>query len=402
MNGPCLMIIAVEPSADELGARLAGALRTRLETPLGTGMRLIGVGGPRLAAQGLASLFDPRSLAVLGVFNALAAYPDVLRRARQVAALAARERPRAAILIDAWGFNLRVARALRRVDPAIRLIKYVAPQVWATRPGRARVLAGAVDHLLTIHGFDAPYFQKVGLDTTFVGNPALDRDTADRDVLGADPDRLRADLGLAPEDPLLLLLPGSRAGEVDRLMPSFQSAVERLTRSRPNLAVAIAVADSVADRVKARLARWRRTPMVIEGEVARRNAMRAATAALACSGTVTTQLALAGCPMVVAYRLDPLTHIAAKLLIRTPYITLFNVAAGAFVAPERVQGECTGANLARDLARLLDDPLARQVQARAQRQAVDRMRGDITDPIGRAADAVVRILAERQPRVSIA
>jgi lipid-A-disaccharide synthase len=377
------MLVAVEPSGDRLGAALAGALRERL----GPDLRLVGVGGPLMAAQGVVSPFDPASLAVLGVFNAVAVYPEVLRRARQTAAIARAERPDAAILIDAWGFNLRVAHRLRRIDPALPLVKYVAPQVWATRPGRARTLARAVDHLLTIHSFDAPYFEAVGLPTTFVGNPALNRDFS-----AADPAGFRAAIGAGPGDRILLVLPGSRAGEVDRLMPVFGDAVRRLSAGRPDLRVALGVADGVAGRLTARLATWPRRPFLVEGEAARLSAMRAATVALACSGTVTTELALAGCPMVVAYKLGPLTHLVAKALIRTPYITLFNVAAGAFVAPERVQGGCQGDVLAADLARLFDDAPARQAQIAAQTAALEIMRGGVADPIAAAADAVITIL----------
>ena len=378
------MLVAVEASGDSLGASLAAALRERL----GPGLRLVGVGGPAMAARGVVSPFDPSALAVVGVFNALAAYPEVLRRADQTAAVARAERPDAAILIDAWGFNLRVAHRLRRLDRSLPLIKYVAPQVWATRPGRARTLARAVDHLLTIHRFDARYFEAKGLPTTFVGNPALNRDFS-----GADPARFRAAIGAEPEDRILLVLPGSRAGEVDRLTPVFGDAVRRLTTARPNVRVALAVADGMAERVKARLATWSQQPFLVEGERGRLSAMRAATAALACSGTVTTELALAGCPMVVAYRLDPLTHLAAKILIRTRYITLLNVAAQAFVAPERVQGACRGDILAADLARLLDDAGAREGQVAAQAAALEIMRGGIADPVGTAADAVVEILS---------
>jgi lipid-A-disaccharide synthase len=393
------MVVAVESSADELGGALAAALRARL----GGEMRLTGVGGPRLAAQGLISAFDPRSLAVLGVFNALAAYPDVLRQASRLAVLAGETRPDVAILIDAWGFNLRVARRLRRVAPELPLIKYVAPQVWATRPGRARTLAGAVDHLLTIHSFDAPYFEREGLATTFVGNPSLNRDFSD-----ADPARARSALGIAPDAPILLLLPGSRAGEADRLLPAFRSAAERVAATRPDLIVAVALAASIADRVRPRLLAWPCPPRIVEGDASRRDLMRAATVALACSGTVTTELALAGCPMVVAYRLDPFTHLVARALIRTPYISLLNVAAGRFVVPERVQDACAGPILAADLARLLDDDDARDAQIAAQTDAVERMRGGIADPTERAADAVMEILGARrnaappgQPRVSM-
>jgi lipid-A-disaccharide synthase len=384
------MLVAVEPSGDRLGAALAAALRDRL----GPKLRLVGVGGPAMAAEGIVSPFDPSTMAVVGVFNALAAYPEVLRRARQVAVVARSERPDAAVLIDAWGFNLRVARQLRRVDAGLPLIKYVAPQVWATRPGRARTLAQAVDRLLTIHSFDASCFTTQGLATTFVGNPALNRDFS-----AADPAAFRAAIGAGPADRLLLVLPGSRAGEVDRLMPVFGDAVGRLTARRPDLSVALAVADGMADRVKARLGDWRDRPLLVEGEGERLSAMRAATVALACSGTVTTELALAGCPMVVAYRLGPLTHPIARVLIRTPYITLFNVAAQAFVAPERVQGACRGDILAADLARLLDDEPARQAQIAAQTAALEIMRGGVDDPIGAAADAVADVIRARSAKV---
>lgn len=380
------MLVAVEPSGDELGAALAGALRARL----GPSVEFVGVGGPRLANLGLDSLFDPSALSVLGVFNALGAYPQVLRRARQVGRAAQAARPDIAVLIDAWGFNLRVARQLRRHAPGLPIVKYVAPQVWATRPGRARALAQAVDSLMTIHSFDAPYFEAEGLETHFVGNPALNRDFS-----GADPARLRASIGAGPADPILLILPGSRAGEVRRLMGPFGDAAHRLKQTHPDLRLVLAAADGVAGAVRSRLADWRVPVDIVEGEGARLDAMKAATVALACSGTVTTELALAGVSMVVAYRLDPLTYRVAQRLIRTPYITLFNVAAGAFVAPERVQGQCRGRVLAADLARLLDDPKARQAQAKAQSAAVQRMRGGIADPAAQAAGVIVDRIGRR-------
>ncbi len=382
-----MMIVAVEPSADALGAGLVRALRVRL----GESLRVVGVGGPKLAAEGLVSAFDPSALAVVGAFNALFAYPQVLRGARRLGGLVRAQQPDAAILIDAWGFNLRVARALRAADSRLPLIKYVAPQVWATRPGRARTLARAVDHLLTIHSFDAGYFEREGLATTFVGNPVLDRDFS-----SADPDGFRDLIGAGPETPILLLLPGSRLGEVERLMPIFQAAVDRLKSERPDLHLVIGVADSVADRVVSRLREWRHQPVVLRSESGRLDAMRAATAALACSGTVTTELALAGCPMVVAYRLDPITHLIAKCLIRTPYITLFNVAVGAFVAPERVQYGCNGPQLAADIGRLLDRPDLRIRQVEAQVAALSVMRGGIFNPIEAAADAVIGIMRRQR------
>jgi lipid-A-disaccharide synthase len=379
MSRPCVLLTAVEASADELGARLIRALRERL----GGQARFVGVGGPAMAAEGVASPFDPSAMAVVGAFNAIAAYPTVRRRVRQTAEIARRERPDVAVLIDAWGFSIRVAKALRRVSPATRIVKYVAPQVWATRPGRARTLARSVDTLLTIHSFDAPWFEAEGLETVFVGNPALGA------PLGGDPQAFRATIGIGAHEPLLLVLPGSRAGEVRRLMGPFGDAVARIKAGRPDVRVALAVAESVSADLAALVRGWAVQPIMVRGAEARAAGMRAATVALACSGTVTSELALAGCPMVVAYRLGPFTHKVAQALLRTPYVTLFNVAAGAFVAPERIQGRCTGAILAADLAALLDDPARRRAQVAAQLAALERLRGGIDDPIGAAADAVV-------------
>jgi lipid-A-disaccharide synthase len=387
------MLTAVESSADEVGARLMRALRSRL----GAQARFVGVGGPSMAAEGLASAFDPSTMAVVGAFNAIAAYPTVLRRVRETAALARRETPDVAVLIDAWGFSIRVAKALRAVNPAMPLVKYVAPQVWATRPGRARTLARAVDRLLTIHAFDPPWFEAQGLRTVFVGNPALSGGGT------GDVDEFRAMHGFGPDDPILLILPGSRAGEVKRLMPRFADATRRLKASHPGLHLVLVAADSVAAEVDAQLSRWTVRPLVVRGAKARSAAMKAATVALACSGTVTTELALAGRPMVVAYRLGPFTYMVAQMLIRTPYITLLNVAANRFVAPERVQGRCTGAGLARDLAALIDDPARRLAQVQDQAAALEIMRGGIEDPIAAAADAIVDVLASGpggQPRAS--
>jgi lipid-A-disaccharide synthase len=314
------------------------------------------------------------------------AYPKVVKRADETAALAAREKPDVAVLIDSWGFTLRVAQRLRRQQLDLPLVKYVGPQVWASRPGRAKTLAQSVDHLLTIHAFDAPIFEAAGLPTTFVGNSTLSLDFS-----GADPERTRRALEAGPADPILLVMPGSRPGEVARLLPAFEDAVRRLAATHPNLKVVVPAAPTVAETVRNAVASWSGGALVVEGEGAKLDAMKAATVALACSGTVTTELALAGAPMVVGYRLGRLTHALLKRLIRTPYITLFNIAAQAFVAPELVQDECTGPALAREVAARLDDPALRDHQVAAQNAALDKMGRGGPDPSEAAADAVLRI-----------
>ena len=377
------MLVAAEASGDDRGAGLARALKQRL----GDGVRFVGVGGERMAAEGVESPFDISQLSILGLLEGLLAYRRVMARVEDTVALAAREKPDVVVLIDSWGFTLRVAQSLRKLDPDLPLVKYVAPQVWATRPGRAKTLAAVVDHLLSIHMFDAPYFEAEGLPTTFVGNSALTLDFS-----GADGDRLRRALGIADDAPVLLVLPGSRPGEISRILPPFAQAVAMLKAQRPELEVVIPAAPTVAEAVKAQAGGWAH---IVEGENGKLDAMQAATVALACSGTVTTELAMAGVPMVVGYRLGNLTHAVLKRLIRTPYITLFNIAAKDFVAPELVQDDCNGPALAREIGKRLDDPELRRSQVEAQSAALLRMCRGGPDPSEVAADAVLKVVAER-------
>jgi lipid-A-disaccharide synthase len=383
MAGLTVMLVAAEASGDDRGAGLMQALKRRL----GEGVRFVGVGGERMAAQGLASPFDISELSILGLLEGLMAYPRVVRRADETAAIAAREKPDVAVLIDSWGFTLRVAQRLRKLDPNLPLVKYVGPQVWASRPGRAKTLARAVDHLLSIHAFDAPFFEAEGLPVTFVGNSALNVDFSE-----ADPARLRARIGAGAEEPILLVLPGSRPSEIARVLPAFEAAVQILKAERPSLHVVVPAAPTVAETVKARVAGWTHRAHVLEGDEAKHDAMKAATVALACSGTVTTELALAGVPMVVGYRLGPVTYALLKRLIRTKYITLFNIAAQDFVAPELIQDACNGPNLASEVALRLDDAALRSSQVERQYAALDRMGRGGPDPNEAAADAVLAML----------
>lgn len=383
MAGLTVMLVAAEASGDDRGAGLMRALKRRL----GAGVRFVGVGGERMAAEGLASPFNISELSILGLLEGLIAYPRVVRRADETAAIAAREKPDVVVLIDSWGFTLRVAQRLRKLDPNLPLVKYVGPQVWASRPGRAKTLAGTVDHLLSIHAFDAPFFEAEGLPVTFVGNSALTVDFSK-----ADPNALRARIGAGPDDPILLVLPGSRPSEIARVLPAFEAAVQILKAERPSLHVVVPAAPTVAETVKGRVAGWTHRAHVLEGEGAKHDAMKAATVALACSGTVTTELALAGVPMVVGYRLGPVTYALLKRLIRTKYITLFNIAAQDFVAPELIQDDCNGPSLAREVALRLDDPVLRASQVARQYAALDEMGRGGPDPDEAAADAVLAML----------
>ncbi len=382
----CVMLVAAEASGDQLGAALTRALRARL----GAGVRFVGVGGAAMRGEGIDSPFDIAPLSVLGLVEGLMAYPQVVRLADRTAALARRERPDVAVLIDSWGFNLRVAHRLRKAIPGLLLIKYVAPQVWASRPGRAKTLASAVDHLLSINALDARYFEPEGLATTFVGNPALAREP-----MGVDAERSRVKIGAHGEDSILLIAPGSRPGEIRRVAPVFAEAAQALIRTHPNLRIIVPVAETVADTMRD----WAKTlppaTTLLYGEEDKRDAMATTTVALACSGTVTTELALAGAPMVVGYRVGALSYAILRRLLTAKYATLFNLAADAEVAPEFLQQRCTAANLAAALAARLDDPALRARQIARQNAALAAMGRGAPDPSELAADKVIELLRGR-------
>ena len=377
-----IMLVAAEASGDALGAGLAQALKTRL----GGDLTLVGIGGPRMSAEGITSPFDIADLSIHGWLEGLKAYGLVKQRVADTTELATRERPDAVILIDSWGFTIRVAEALRALMPDVPLIKYVGPQVWASRPGRAKTLAAAVNHLLALYAFDAPWFEREGLPTTVVGSQALHVDMS-----GADPAAFRAARGIAPDAPLLLVLPGSRPSEIRLMTPVYAETVARLKASVPDLQVAVVVAGTVAASVRAQVADWPVEAHLVE-EHDKYAAMKAATVALATSGTVSTELALAGAPMIIAYRFQPLSYAIMRPFFTGKYATLFNHAADEEIAPEYIQKDATPEKLVPAVTRLMANPAARADQSRRQTAALDLMGREGRDPSEIAAEAVLGVI----------
>lgn len=379
-----IMLVAAEASGDALGAGLAQALRAQRRD-----VAFVGVGGPKMAAEGVRSPFDIAELSILGWLEGLRAYGRVKARVADTVALAVRERPDAVVLIDSWGFTIRVAKALREVLPDVPLIKYVGPQVWASRPGRAKTLAAAVDHLLALYAFDAPWFEREGLATTVVGSQALHVDMS-----RADPAAFRATRGIAPDAPVLLVLPGSRPSEIRLMTPVYEAAIRRLKAERPELEVVVAVAGTVADDVTARVAAWPFRAHVVS-EADKYAAMKAATVALATSGTVSTELALAGAPMVIGYRFAPLSYAIMKPFFTGKYATLFNHAADEEIARELIQADATPDKVVAEVGRVLDDPAAREDQSARQTAALGLMGRGGADPSELAADAVLKVIGDK-------
>jgi lipid-A-disaccharide synthase len=343
----------------------------------------MGVGGPLMAAEGLPSRADISGLAVLGFIEGLMAYERVKRAVAETVAAIVEAKPDGVVLIDSWGFTLRVALGVRARAPQIKLVKYVGPQVWATRPGRAKTLAAAVDHLICIHDFEAPYYQPYGLPCTVSGHPALGR------YRKGDAAAFRARRGIASEERILLVLPGSRPSEIARIGGVLWQAAETLAHTRPGLRLAMVAAAAVRDSAIAQAP----ASTIVVNETEKEDAFAAAEVALAASGTVTTEVALQGAPLVIGYKLGWITWaIARALLFRAKFATLMNIAADAEVAPEFLQTRLTAANIAAAAARLLDDKAARQRQIGAQNAALDRMGRGGRPAAEIAAEAVLGVI----------
>ena len=382
-RAPRIFLVAAEPSGDALAGDLIDALRV-----LRPDVEIAGVGGPEMAKRGAVSPFDISELSVFGLFDGLKIINLVHQRAQETADAAKAFGADAVVLIDSWGFMLRAAWKLREALPDVPLIKYVAPQVFAARRERAKVAADTFDHLLAIHPFDAPYFTEHGMDVSFVGNPALERD------LSGDGPAFRARHGVSPEDPLLLVLFGSRASELTRLFPRFADAARRLKAERPDLKLVTPLAPSIAAQAREMI---KAEPafedlIIVDGEE-RKDAFHAADVALACSGTVTLELARLGVPTVAAYRLGWLAWAAARFfLMKSKYISLANIAADEMLIPEHVQTQCRGDVLAHSVGALLDDPERRSEISAKLRAVTDHMRGEGGSPSANASAAVLSLI----------
>ncbi len=381
MSAPHVFLVAAERSGDLLGAGLARELKALTAGEV----TLSGIGGSAMAEQGIESAISIDGLNILGWIDGLKAYKRVKQAVSDAVNAILAAKPDVVVLIDSWGFTLRVARGVRAADPAIRLVKYVGPQVFATRPGRAAVLADTVDELLTILSFDAPYYEAHGLPVTFVGNPTLERlPTGDGAAF-----RERYTIGM--DEPVLVVLPGSRPSEIRRMLPPFIKALNRLVRAHGDLRLVLPVADPVAELVDAAIA----GQPVLQGairvsESEKADAFAAADLALACSGTVVTELATAGVPTVASYKLGWITWGLVRLfnLLKTPHISLVNIAADARLVPEIIQLNCTGKVLAREVASLLCDAERRAAISAQLKSVTAEMRGT-GQASRRAAEAVL-------------
>jgi len=382
-----IFIVTGEPSGDALGGALIAALRQRT----GGSLRIAGIGGERMREQGLESMVPLGDLAIMGVAEVLPRAPVILRRVRETVTAVRSLRPDAVVTIDSSGFSWRVAHGLRRRGETLPLIHYVAPMVCAWRAGRARRMARWYDHLMTLLPFEPPYFERVGLSCSFVGHPVVECG-ADR----GDSGRFRARHGLAADELLITALPGSRGGEVRRLLPIFGAALsqlkDRVGPFRVVVPTVATVAATVADAVEA----WPGDAVIVQQPQEKYDAFAASGAALAASGSVALELALARLPMVVCYRLNPLTEALLDRVLKVRQVNLVNLLLGRPLVEELLGPNCTPARLAASLVRLIRDERVRARHRQGYDEAVRRLAGDGVSPSLRAADQILELVAARR------
>jgi lipid-A-disaccharide synthase len=376
-----IFLVATEESGDRLGA----ALMRELRLPLGDEVRFEGVGGRAMAAEGMRSLFPIEELSIIGFAAVAKQLPMILRRIRETADAVLAAAPEMLIIIDSPDFTHRVAKRVRAQAPAIPIVDYVAPSVWAWRPGRARAMRAYVDHVLAILPFEPDALRQLdGPACTFVGHPLTEQiaslrpDTQEQQRRDASP-------------PMLLVLPGSRRSEIRHHMAVFGETLSMLRQgvvfeavlpTMPHLQQMIA--DAIRD--------WPVQPRVVIGEEAKRAAFRSARAAFAKSGTVTLELALAQVPMVAAYRAGAVEAWIARRVIRSSSVILANLVVGENVVPEFIQDDCTAAKLAPALCDVLAETLLRRRQSEAFARIDAIMSTGARTPSARAADVILTLL----------
>jgi lipid-A-disaccharide synthase len=372
--GVKLFVIAGEPSGDRLGAALMAGL-----TSLHPGIAFHGIGGPMMQAEGLQSLFPMAELSVMGIAEVLPKYFALKRRIREAAAACLASGAQALITIDSPDFCFRVAKLVKAANPTLKTIHYVAPSVWAWRPGRAAMMAVFIDHVLALLPFEPALMTAHGMTCDFVGHPVV-----------AEPRAMPT-----PQDsPLILTLPGSRASEITRLIPIFGAVLAQVKLAHPTAQVALPCVPHLVTQVRDLTRDWPIAPTIIEDADDKRQAFANATVALAASGTVSLELAANRCPMVIAYRTHPITFWLMRRAALIDTVTLVNLVSETRVIPEFLGPSCTPALIAPALIDLIGNGPARTAQMAAMDVTMTRLGKGDAPPGLRAAQSVLAAIGQ--------
>lgn len=352
-HGRVIWILAGEPSGDSIGARLMQALH-RIDPTL----VFAGVGGGRMEARGLRSLFPMEELTVMGFMEVLPRLRLLSQRLLEAQQDIELRRPDIVITIDSPGFSFRLLKRIRRLN--VRRLHYVAPQVWAWRENRVRQYRGLWDSLLCLFPFEPAWFAERGIQASFVGHPILQSGVAHGDA-----ERFHKRHDLRPGSPILILMPGSRSSEVPKLLPVFEKTLRILHERFPDLQPVIPATSGMAPLVRKMVRHWAVHPSILTDTEDKHDAIRAADCALTKSGTSILELAIGRVPMVVTYKVNPLSALLGRLFLRLPYVSMINILAGREVVPELIQHDCTPQKLADEITALLTDEAKRRAQQEA-------------------------------------
>lgn len=381
---PLIFIVSGETSGDILAARLMAALKQETQGRV----RFAGVGGPQSEKQGLQSLFPMSELSVMGFAEVVPHLPGLIRRGRETVAAARALQPDALVTVDSPDFCLRVCERVH--GAGFPVIHYVAPQLWAWRPGRARKLARKLDHLMALLPFEVPFFAQYGVPCSYVGHPAIESGAG-----RGDGPAFRGRHNLPADAKLLCVIPGSRHAEVRRMLPIFAEAVRLLKERHPDLQVVIPVVHTAEDAVREATRDWPLPVLLLTDLSERYDAFAASDAAMAKSGTVSLELALAGVPMAVGYTVSPATAFIVRRLINVKYASLANLLLDRAIIPEFIQENCTPQNLAETVDALLKPGEARETQLAGLREAVEVLGAPEPSPSVRAARVVLDLIQAR-------
>jgi lipid-A-disaccharide synthase len=382
-------LIAGEPSGDQLGAALMAGLKQLVPD-----VEFSGIGGAAMQAEGLNSLFPMDELSLMGIWEVLPKYRHLKRRIAETAEAVIAQQPAALITIDSPDFCLRVAALVRQARPDLKTIHYVAPSVWAWRPGRAQKMAQVIDHVLALLPFEPPLMQAAGMSCDFVGHPIASAPLAGQDEAAL----FRKTFEIAPDAPLVLCLPGSRKSEVGRLAGRFDEALIRLRDRVPEIRVVLPTVPGVSSMVRDMTRRWPTAPIVVEDADQKRAAFAAADLALAASGTVSLDLAANRVPMVIGYDMAPISRLLIGLLLKTDTVTLVNLVSETRTVPEFLGRKCQSGAMAEALQRMLENLPEREAQLEAMDLTMERLGKGGEAPGLRAARSVLRAIGQQEPQ----
>ncbi len=375
---PRIMITAGETSGDLLGAGLAGAIRE-----IAGDAELLGMGGEAMARAGVRLVQDFQPVSVVGLVEVLAHLPKIRAAMERLRAVIREEKPDILVPVDFPDFNLRLASYARSLG--VRVVYFVSPQVWAWRKRRIRKIRKIVDHMLVLLPFEASFYEREQVPVTFVGHPVVER--VPEDGNGELLVRVLQEGGLDPAGPTVALVPGSRRGEVGRILPALLGAARRLKRKRPDLQFLLSRAPGIDPDWLARYTSGSGVKGLVVHSGRFPEVLRGCRAGVVASGTATLEAAMTGLPMVVVYRMNLLSYLLGKLMVKVDHVAMPNLVAGRRVLPELVQGDCTAERIAAELEDLMDSP-ERSSEIRTALSGIrNRLQGE--GAYRRAAEAVL-------------